>query len=264
MWPSDWEVVISDNGSVDNTLVIVEEFKEKLPNLRVVDSSDRRGPGHARNVGAQQATGDTILFCDADDEVAPGWLEAMAGALLEHEFVACRLDITKLNESWVQETWINGQKDDLIRLGGSAFFPFAASGSIGVRRSVHEAVGGFDESFIAFEDADYGWRIQLMGHKLYFVRDTCVHYRFRGTLLGMYTQARLLGKFAVLLYKRYGPMGLPKPRKPLRAGMAAWLRLLIALPQIDHKVGRAKWMRSLGRLVGRLQGSLKYRTLALG
>ena len=40
-WSGEWEVVVSDNGSRDNTLAIVEQFRERLPNLRVVDSSDR-------------------------------------------------------------------------------------------------------------------------------------------------------------------------------------------------------------------------------
>ena len=81
VWVGNWEVVISDNGARDETLEIVEEFKEKLPNLQVVDASNRKGAGYARNLGVSKARGDTILFCDADDEVAPGWLEAMARAL---------------------------------------------------------------------------------------------------------------------------------------------------------------------------------------
>ena len=88
VWSGEWEVVVSDNGSRDNTLAVVEQFKQRLPNLRVVDSSDRRGPGHARNVGVHEATGEGILFCDADDEVAQGWLEAMARALVENDFIA--------------------------------------------------------------------------------------------------------------------------------------------------------------------------------
>jgi len=262
-WSGDWEVVISDNGSVDNTLAIVEEFKERLPNLRVVDSSDRRGPGHARNVGAKEAKGDTILFCDADDEVASDWMEMMTRALSEHGLVACRLDIEKLNEPWVKESWVNGQEDDLNRFHGSAFLPFAGSGTIGVRRTVHEAVGGFDESLITHEDADYCWRIQLRGHQLYFVRDTCLYYRFPTSLRRMYTQERLFGQSSVLMYKRYKSVGLRKPSRPLRGGVAAWVRLFLRLSQVHYKVGRAKWVRALGRLVGHLQGSIRYRTLAL-
>src|SRR5689334_21294195 len=45
--------------------------------VRVVDALDRRGAAHARNVGARAAAGDRLAFCDADDLVHPGWLDAL-------------------------------------------------------------------------------------------------------------------------------------------------------------------------------------------
>jgi glycosyltransferase involved in cell wall biosynthesis len=59
-------VVISDNGSTDGTQALAKTFKPQLPGLIVVDSSAVRGAAHARNVGAQAATGEAFLFCDAD------------------------------------------------------------------------------------------------------------------------------------------------------------------------------------------------------
>ena len=43
------------------------------------------------------ASGDALVFVDADDEVAPGWLEAIGNALRVHDFVASRMDFEKLN-----------------------------------------------------------------------------------------------------------------------------------------------------------------------
>ncbi len=42
-WHRPWEVIVSDNGSTDNSIDIAERFKGQLPSLRVVDASDRRG-----------------------------------------------------------------------------------------------------------------------------------------------------------------------------------------------------------------------------
>jgi len=67
-----WEVIVSNNGSTDETVAIVEQYQDKLPNLRIVDSSDQRGAAHARNVGALAAAGEALAFCDADDEVPAG------------------------------------------------------------------------------------------------------------------------------------------------------------------------------------------------
>ena len=82
-----------DNGSTDATREIVAGFASRVPGLRVLDASDARGAAHARNVGAA-AGGDLIAYCDADDEVEPGWLAALVrtaagrgrvGGSLEHQ-----------------------------------------------------------------------------------------------------------------------------------------------------------------------------------
>lgn len=76
-WSERWEVIVADNGSTDGTLEVVRRFAGRLPELRVVDASQRRGSGYARNRGAAVARGEWLAFCDADDVVAPGWVAAM-------------------------------------------------------------------------------------------------------------------------------------------------------------------------------------------
>jgi len=54
-WPEAWEIIVSDNGSSDDSVPVVERFTARLLHLRLVDSSDRPGASHARNVGARAA-----------------------------------------------------------------------------------------------------------------------------------------------------------------------------------------------------------------
>src|SRR3954469_4895815 len=75
-WERGWEVVVSDNGSTDRTLELVEAYRPSLPGLRIVDASDRRGLGHVCNVGAAAASAPAIAFCNDDDIVAAGWVAA--------------------------------------------------------------------------------------------------------------------------------------------------------------------------------------------
>src|SRR5437660_1895674 len=73
-----WELIVVDNGCSDRSMEIVEHCRDQLPGLVIVDARRRRGLGRARNAGASAARGELLAFCDADDAVAPTWLEALA------------------------------------------------------------------------------------------------------------------------------------------------------------------------------------------
>ncbi len=260
-WCEPWEVIVSNNGSTDETLAIVEQYQEKLPNLRIVDSSDQPGAAHARNIGASAAAGVVLAFCDADDEVAPGWVAAMGEALSKYDFVACKREYNKLNEPWTLKYRTLTQLNGLQEYRYPPYLPHASGSTLGVRRSIHEAIGGFDETMLRLQDTDYCWRIQLAGTQLHFVPDAVFHYRFRDTIGGLFHQGRLWGEYNVLLYKKYRPLGMPK--LSWKASVRSWVRLLKLFPQCFSKEDRAKLVTVLARRIGRLQGCIKYRVLAL-
>jgi glycosyltransferase involved in cell wall biosynthesis len=260
-WSQPWEVIVSDNGSTDETVAIVDQYQGKILNLRIVDSSDRRGAAHARNVGALAAAGEALAFCDADDEVAPGWVAAMGEALSKYDFVAGKGEYNKLNEPWTLKYRPLGQLDGLQEYKNPPYLPHASGNNLGVKRSVHEAIGGFDETMLRLQDTDYCWRTQLAGTQLHFIPDAVVHHRFRGTIGGLYHQGLLWGEYNVLLYKKYRPLGMPK--LSAKQGVKKWVRLLKRWPQVLSKDNRAKWVRNFAVRLGRLQGCIKYRVLAL-
>ncbi len=258
-WSQPWEVILADNGSTDASLEIVSQYKDRIPNLRVVDASEQRGQPFALNIGAMAARGESLTFCDVDDEVAPGWLAAMGEALSRYDFVACRIDRLKLNADWVSRR--HPQEDGLNQFRYPPYLPHAGGGTLGVKRALHIAVGGFDESFPYLHDTDYCWRIQFTGTKLHFVPEAVLHIRYRDTLQGIYRQARAWGEYHVLLYKRYRPLGMPK--LSWKDGMHGWAHLLRAVPVIRNKQGRAAWLWEFAWRFGRLQGCIKHRIIAL-
>jgi glycosyltransferase involved in cell wall biosynthesis len=253
-----WEVIVVDNASTDDSRQIAERYSDRL-NLRIVDARGSSGASFARNVGAAAAAGRKLLFVDADDEVAPGYLSAMAAALDSSDFVTARVDTSALNPEWSRfahgPPW---QVDGVLTLFG--FLP-AAPSCIGVVRSLYRRVGGFPEKFLRQEDAAFSWRVQLTGTPVQFVRDAEYRYRFRPSLHGLYAQSRDWSVFIPLLYREFRAAGMP--RRPWSVALNAWGRGLRQLLRARTKADVAKAIVGVGDSVGRLKGSVRYRAVCL-
>jgi glycosyltransferase involved in cell wall biosynthesis len=260
-WAGTWEVIVANNRSTDASMSIVDQYRRRLPNLRIIDASVRQGQPYALNAGVRAAIGESLLFCDADDVVGVGWLAAMGQALVEHEFVAGRFDTERLNVPWIYKSRANIQKDGLSQYRYPLYLPHSGGGAIGVRRALHEIMGGFDESLLILHDTDFCWRLQLAGITLHFVPEAVVHVRYRESLRDIYRQARNYAKYDVLLYKRYRYLGMPK--LTFRTSVSAWGKFVRKLPHIRNRedLGRSMW--DFGWRMGRLQGSIKHHVLAL-
>lgn len=80
------EVIVIDDGSIDNTISVVEEFSHQLrPDfLKLVKLHSNHGPSYARNVGWDMASGEFLAFLDADDAWYQRKLEIQAIYMLKH------------------------------------------------------------------------------------------------------------------------------------------------------------------------------------
>ncbi|BAZ06465.1 glycosyltransferase [Calothrix sp. NIES-3974] len=248
-----WEIIIADNGSTDNTLEIVRQYQQKMPHLRIVDASGgKKCAAYPRNIGAQVAKGEALAFCDADDEVFPGWVAAMGEALSKYDFVAGKSDYTKLNLPWVVAACAyregNGVNDNL-------YYPFAGGNNIGIKRHLFYRVGGFDEDIRIIDDVDFCWRVQAQcGVKLIEVPGAKINFRFRDTIKEMYQRWYGIAENNILLLRRHG---LKYAWKNLfRDFVMLVARLLI---KVRSRVSFARWMMDLGWFLGTVHGMWKYR-----
>jgi glycosyltransferase involved in cell wall biosynthesis len=255
-----WEVILADNGSTDSSVDVARRCGAHLPRFKVVDASDRRGASHARNAGARAASGDVLAFCDADDLVAPGWIAGLQKGLLDHDFVASRFDLTKLNPGL---RYVHPQATGLIRDPTFDFLPRAGGCGLAIRRRIHDSVGGFDEHIPFHEDTDYCWKIQLSGVKLGWAPEALIHVQHRHDSAERFRQARLWAASQVKVYKKYRRLGMPKISNG--AAVREWFVLAklmarVALGRGEFSMGLA-WR--LGTRLGRLQGSILCLTLLL-
>jgi glycosyltransferase involved in cell wall biosynthesis len=248
-----WEVIVVDNGSTDRTREIAESFRSRLPQLRIL-SVERRGRHHACNAGAIEARGRSVIFVDADDEMAPGFLEAMRRGLDEHEFVGGRLEHARLNPP-VFRNVTDVQCEGLMHVLG--FYPFVSGAAMGVRRHVFQGLRGFDDKPFC-EDVDFSWRAQLKGVRPVFLPEAVVHYRQRSGYYRMFQQHRRYGAAQALLYRDFQVRGMPS-RKASEVALD-WLAIgktLLVLAREGPDV-RLRWVRRSGRAIGRVLGSVKH------
>jgi len=253
-----WELLVVDNGSTDGTRELVFKWSGRLP-IRLIDAADHQGVNATRNRGAQAARAPLLAFCDADDRVEPGWLEALAEAMIHYRIVGGRLDERTLNTTSPHRP--AHPSDRLpVALG---FLPFAPGANLGIRRDTLIELGGFDERFVlGFDDAELSIRAQLKGIAIGYAPAAGVAYRHREHPRALFDQFRSYGRGEVLLYRIYRDFGIERPRM----GMAArrWSSLASQAPlALRARTRPRSWLYRAGYSLGRVEGSIRHHTLYL-
>lgn len=251
-----WEIVLVDNGAGEGARRTVREWAgRRLPSLRVVDASSRRGLNRARNAGAAAARGEFLAFCDADDVAAPGWLEGLVDAGASADLVGGRLELDTLN-SPLTRAWFDWDAPTGLLTGGHRFLPFLPGGNCGVWAAVARAVR-WDERFAyGSSDKEWAWRVQLASYRPAFAPDAVMHQRFSSTPAGVARQYFRYGISHPRLYRCFRRAGMP--RASVREALDAWRRLAVAAPDaLRSKERRGKWVRECSLRLGRLVGSAR-------
>ena len=79
------EVLVVDDGSKDRTAAVAEEFRSRIPLLRVVPNGENRGKGYSVRHGMQEARGEIVLFTDADLSAPIEEADKLLAALKDHD-----------------------------------------------------------------------------------------------------------------------------------------------------------------------------------
>ena len=85
---TNWEAVLVDDGSKDESGLLCDDFARKDNRIRVVHQCNQ-GVSAARNTGIQNARGTYVMFLDADDQLAPGTFSELRGYLDDGYDVIC-------------------------------------------------------------------------------------------------------------------------------------------------------------------------------
>ncbi|NOY76732.1 MAG: glycosyltransferase [Calditrichaeota bacterium] len=152
----DFELLVVDDGSTDDTLEILERFGSSITFV----AQPNRGVSSARNTGIGLASGKYLCFLDSDDLWKPRKLEIQLAAMSHYS----EYKISYTDEIWIRNgRWANPKKRHQKYSGW--IFPhllplcLISPSSVMIERSVFDEVGLFDESLPAGEDYDLWLRI---------------------------------------------------------------------------------------------------------
>ena len=189
-----FELIISDDGSTDDTAVVIDTWREKIDfSLRYL-TQDNQGPGAARNHGLAECTGELIMFIDSDCEAHQSWVETIYSAYQLDEFDACggpdsaKSDFTPIQKaidfsmtSFLTTGGMRGHSDKMM----AKFYP--RSHNMALKRSLYEKIGGFG-SLRHGQDIELSHRIHKSGARVKFMKDAIVYHRRRTTLKKFFRQ----------------------------------------------------------------------------
>jgi GT2 family glycosyltransferase len=168
--PSEFEVVIVDDGSPDDTHDVLQRLSaETSLQLRAIRADRNRGQAAGRNTAWKEARAPVIAFTDDDCVPAPDWLEAGTGQLeQEGGIIVGRTIPNPEQQEKLVHPFTRTVEDE-----GTRFFNTC---NIFYRRADLEATGGFDETFSAHggEDMDLALRVRAHGAEPHYAPEALV------------------------------------------------------------------------------------------
>jgi glycosyltransferase involved in cell wall biosynthesis len=201
---SDWELIVIDDGSPDESGAIASSYAARDKRIRVARQVNG-GLSSARNHGVRLARGEFIAILDSDDLWQPSFLAAQVAVLQHHPEV----DIVTGN-AWNLGSWRDGTlwhpypdprpHPDLLEILRDEEAVFIMSV---VRRRVFEAIGGFDETLRSNEDYHFWLRAALNGFRFMRNDRPLGYYRRRADSLSANDVRMMRGILRV--YEKFRP-----------------------------------------------------------
>ncbi len=199
--PGDELILVDNSGTVP-----------ERPGIMVVRAPAERSPAHARNVGAERATNEWVLFLDSDcrapehliDAYFPVPIDDRVGALAGE--VVPAMDGKALASRYGAARAFLNQQQHLAH----TYRPRAVAANLLVRRVAFERIGGFYEGLRAAEDTDFSWRLQQAGWRLEPRPQAAVEHRYRASVTELRRQWRGYAAGRAWLARRYNGFA-PQP-----------------------------------------------------
>lgn len=213
------EVILVDNNSQDTSLEIAKEFAGEVGNNWILLSEAKRGSYLARNIGAQQCSGEMLVFTDSDCVPDKNWLRDLTLAFDDPRIAAVAGNIRGYKAGNSIQTFHNlftlrGLQNEKIFSEFSLTSGGFPTANLAIRKSVFDCLNGFDTSLKSGGDYDLCARIYKEGFSIKYVREALVYHIHRNDIRGTCEQAFRFGQSCAFLlskhFKNIAIIELPK------------------------------------------------------
>lgn len=186
----DWELIIVNDCSTDNTLEIIKLYSEKEPRIQVINNELNLQPALSRNRALETAKGDYIAILDSDDIALPKRLEIQSAFLdnnSEFSLVGCAAEIINDNGK------ITGTKKpsthfNILKFKLATRNPIVHSGVM-CRKSAFDKVSGYNNGYLHSEDYKLYTDLAKTS-KITTLPDTLIQYRYTPGAISVSTDSR--------------------------------------------------------------------------
>ena len=215
------EIIVVDDGSIDNSAEIVKGFMKKHKNIKYIFQNNQ-GVAKSLNVGLKMANTDFIAVLDGDVSLDKDWLSKLM-PYFENEKIAAVSGLTKImnpKNIWAALSGYNVEYRQ-FKIEGD-FVDHLSTTNVIYRKAVLDKIGLFDPEFIYGQDNEVSYRIIAAGYKLVLSKKTfCLHF-WPESFMGFMKQ-RIHGAWArVMLIKKHP--------KRLAGDQVSSLRYFLELP----------------------------------
>ncbi len=224
----DYEILLVNDASSDTTVTIARSFAA----VRIVDMPRNQGRSAARNAGAAAASGDILVFTDADCEPTPLWLAQMVRPFSADASVVGVKGAYYSRQPEVVARFTQLELEEKYReMARHETISFIDTYSAAYRRDIFLINGGFDQSltYSLLEDQDFSFRLAAQGHKMVFAPAARVYHRHLTSPWRYYKRKWQIGKWKNVILRRYPERRANDSRTPLSLKLQFGLALLLTL-----------------------------------
>jgi len=236
----DWEVLVVDNNSSDQTSTVVREFSDKHPARFRYLFEPKPGKSHALNSALQTTSSAVVAFMDDDVVVEPAWLANLTSGLKDPAYAGAG---GKILPQWMAPPPLWLPTTERYGLAPLAMFDLGAESgplneapfgtNMAFRRNVFERYGGFRTdlgprpgSEIRNEDTEFGRRVLEAGERLRYEPSAVVYHEVSKARLNQIYFLRWSFDKARADVLEYG---IPKDTKWMIAGVPLYLPRRLAV-----------------------------------